>query len=270
MKREIKNLTTAQFAKLHEVNKRTLHYYDEIGLFCPLTKAENGYRYYDISQSIDFEYIRMLKEMKMSIEEIKEYQKEPTPDNFLKIVNAKEQELNKEIQKLRNMKKMLQEKKKKIVFCETLQEREIRVEKCEEEKILSIPYDFEEDNLSTVFAYLKDKWKIEQIRMGIGSFISLDKVYDLNFDKYDGLYTIALDNKSTVDSISKPKGKYLCGYQKGSWDKLADMYERMLDYAKKHNLVLTGYAYEIGLNDFVISNVDDYITKIMIRIAEND
>ena len=62
MRKEIKRLTTAQFAKLHEVNKRTLHYYDEIGLFRPLTKAENGYRYYDISQSIDFEYIRMLKE----------------------------------------------------------------------------------------------------------------------------------------------------------------------------------------------------------------
>ena len=73
MIKEIKRLTTAQFAKLHEVNKRTLHYYDEIGLFRPLTKAENGYRYYDISQSIDFEYIRMLKELNMSIEEIETY-----------------------------------------------------------------------------------------------------------------------------------------------------------------------------------------------------
>ena len=33
MRKEIKRLTTAQFAKLHEVNKRTLHYYDEIGHF---------------------------------------------------------------------------------------------------------------------------------------------------------------------------------------------------------------------------------------------
>ena len=30
MRKEIKRLTTAQFARLHEVNKRTLHYYDEI------------------------------------------------------------------------------------------------------------------------------------------------------------------------------------------------------------------------------------------------
>ena len=33
MKKKRSGLTTAQFAKLHGVNKRTLHYYDTIGLF---------------------------------------------------------------------------------------------------------------------------------------------------------------------------------------------------------------------------------------------
>ena len=45
--------------------------------------------------------------------------------------------------------------------------------------------------------------------------------------------------------------------------------KKILDYSKKHDLKLTGYAYEVGLNDFVISNPDDYITKIMIKIEEN-
>ena len=33
MNENLFQLTTAQFAKLHNVNKRTLHYYDKIGLF---------------------------------------------------------------------------------------------------------------------------------------------------------------------------------------------------------------------------------------------
>ena len=45
MQQETIRLTTAQFAKLHNVNKRTLHYYDDIGLFSPCHKGENGYRY---------------------------------------------------------------------------------------------------------------------------------------------------------------------------------------------------------------------------------
>lgn len=269
MKKEIQMLTTAQFAKLHEVNKRTLHYYDEIGLFCPRTKAKNGYRYYDISQSIDFEYIRMLKELNMSIQEIETYRKNPTPANFLKIAQAKEQELDQEIQKLINIKTIMQTKKAQITFCKTLQEQEIRIEECKSEKILIYPYDFLEDDISQIFCRLKDIWGIEQIRMGLGSFISLDNVYKMNFDKYAGIYTVALNNSHSSNNAIKPKGKYLCGYQKGTWNKLPIMYQKMLDYAKKNNLKLVGYAYEVGLNDFVISNADDYITKIMIKIDEH-
>ena len=118
MRKEIKRLTTAQFARLHEVNKRTLHYYDEIGLFRPLTKAENGYRYYDVSQSIEFEYIRMLKELNMSIWEIETYRKDPTPAAFLKIVNEKEKEIDRQIQRLKDIKTVIQSKKERIAFCE--------------------------------------------------------------------------------------------------------------------------------------------------------
>ena len=269
MKKEIKRLTTAQFAKLHEVNKRTLHYYDEIGLFHPLTKAENGYRYYDISQSIDFEYIRMLKELNMSIEEIETYRKNPTPADFLKIVNEKEKEVDKQIQRLKDIKAVMQSKKEQIIFCETLHQQKIRIEECKSERLLVYPYDFLEDDMTQIFSHLKDIWGIEQIRMGMGSFISLDNVYKMNFDKYEGIYTIALNKKSVPNSLIKPKGKYLCGYQKGAWDKLPILYQQILDYANKNNLNLTGYAYEIGLNDFVISNETDYITKIMIKIEEN-
>ena len=43
MKKSNIQLTTAQFAKLHEVNKRTLHYYDDIGVFTSLSFHTNSY-----------------------------------------------------------------------------------------------------------------------------------------------------------------------------------------------------------------------------------
>ena len=46
------------------------------------------------------------------------------------------------------------------------------------------------------------------------------------------------------------------------------MYIKLLEYAKKQHLQLSGYAYEIGLNEFLIAQPDDYITKIAIRIKE--
>lgn len=261
-------LTTAQFAKLHKVNKRTLHYYDNIGLFSPAAKGENGYRYYDVSQGIAFEYIRMLKELNMSIEEITDYCKNPTADKFLQIADMKETEIDLEIQKLKRTKKILQAKKEQIYFCKNLQEQEIRIEDCKEEKISILPYEFPEDNIFRLFVYLTDQWSIEQIRMGIGSLISLDKVMHKSFEKYDGIYTYALGKLSGSHVFIRPKGKYLCGYQKGTWDKAPVMYEKLMDYAHQNQLTLTGYAYEIGWNEFAISSPEEYVTKFMIKIDE--
>ncbi|MFE4512310.1 MerR family DNA-binding transcriptional regulator, partial [Bacillus subtilis] len=41
-----KYFTTGEFSKLCRVKKQTLFHYDEIGLFSPEIKKENGYRYY--------------------------------------------------------------------------------------------------------------------------------------------------------------------------------------------------------------------------------
>lgn len=270
MRKEMKKLTTAQFAKLHAVNKRTLHYYDEIGLFCPYTKSDHGYRYYHASQSIDFEYIRMLKELNMSIEQIAAFRQNPTPDDFLEIVDEKEKEIDRQIQKLKNIQTIIQNKKQQILFCQTLNDQKIRIEECEAKRLLVYPFDFNEEDFSLIFSHLKEIWGIEQIRMGIGSYIALDKVYNMDFDHYEGIYTVALSKKAVPNSFVRPQGKYLCGYQKGEWDELPKLYQRMLDYAKIHHLKLTGYAYEDGLNDFVISKEADYITKIMIQIDEKD
>lgn len=268
MKKSSIRLTTAQFANLHEVNKRTLHYYDTIGLFSPKEKGENGYRYYDISQSIDFEYIRMLKELNMSIDEIKTYVENPNSDKFIQIADIKEQELEKQIQSLKRTKKILQTKKAQVKFCESLQEQDINIVDCKEEKLLVLPYDFIDDDFSGFFSYVKNTWSIEQIRMGIGGYISMDKVVNAEFENYDGIYTPALNRSCATTTMIKPKGKYLCGYQKGTWDKLPAIYHKMIAYAEKNELKLTGYAYEIGLNEFVISNKEDYITQIMIKIEE--
>ena len=268
MKKSLIRLTTSQFAKLHEVNKRTLHYYDTIGLFSPKDKGENGYRYYDLSQSIDFEYIRMLKDLNMSIEEIMTYHQNPSPTQFIQIADIKEHEIDLQIHKLEQTKKILQNMKKQIKLCENISQQDIQIIECEEEKLLILPYDFNDDNFSEFFSYVKNTWTLEQMRMGIGGFISIDKIMNKDFEIYDGIYTIALPHSHHAKSIVRAKGKYLCAYQKGTWDQLPAMYQKIMEYAKAHHIQLTGYAYEIGLNEFVIQDPQDYITQITIKIDE--
>ena len=52
MDKRSKLLTIGEFARLHGINKKTLMWYDETGLFPPAyINPGNGYRYYKYHQS---------------------------------------------------------------------------------------------------------------------------------------------------------------------------------------------------------------------------
>ena len=52
--------SSGEFAKRAGVNKRTLHYYNDIGLFCPEFIEENGYHYYTCFQFAQLESKKFL------------------------------------------------------------------------------------------------------------------------------------------------------------------------------------------------------------------
>ena len=76
MNKKGRMLTIGQFASLHGINKKTLMWYDEIGLFKPAAiNPENGYRYYNYYQSPVLETILLLRELDVSIQEIQLFMK---------------------------------------------------------------------------------------------------------------------------------------------------------------------------------------------------
>ena len=64
-------LKTGEFAAFCNTTKDTLFHYDDIGLLKPLRTAPNGYRYYSLNQIYMFDLITTLKELGLSLEQIK-------------------------------------------------------------------------------------------------------------------------------------------------------------------------------------------------------
>lgn len=268
---EVIKLTVSQFAKLHNVNKRTLHYYDEIGIFSPDYKGDNGYRYYDYMQGVDFEYIKMLKELNMGLDEIKKYIDNPNEEDFKEIAEVKIKEINQEIKLLNRRKEVLEDKLQKLSKCDEVRNKNyIKVVECEEEKFFYTPFKFEDDDLKQLISHIKDVWTVDEYCKGIGSFVSVEKIQRGEFEEYDGLFIEMLDDIDSDNMIIKPKGKYICAYHMGDWDTLPKFYGEIVKYAEENNLTLVGYSFEIGMNDFAISDMKDYITQIMIRVEENN
>ena len=61
---------TGEFARMLSVEKSVLIYYDRIGLFCPVHVDGNGYRCYSAEQTRDFHFLRLLRDLGLSLDEI--------------------------------------------------------------------------------------------------------------------------------------------------------------------------------------------------------
>lgn len=67
-------LKIGNFSRIANVSVRLLHYYEEIGLFKPShIDAETGYRYYKTEQMMQLNKILALKDLGLSLQEIKLY-----------------------------------------------------------------------------------------------------------------------------------------------------------------------------------------------------
>ena len=88
--------TTGELARLHGISKQTLIFYDKAGVFCPREiDPHNGYRYYAADQLEMLDHILMLKDMGMSLQEIRSFLALPDTADAVQVMRRQQQLLRK-------------------------------------------------------------------------------------------------------------------------------------------------------------------------------
>lgn len=261
--------TIGQFAALHEINKKTLMWYDEIDLLKPVCIKENGYRYYSYEQSAKLETILMLRELNVSLEEIKKFIDHRTIDSFECLLQEKITELNKTISHLKSIQKVLVNHQKDMKMLRSLDLAEITLVEKKSRYLVAVDVTEEqpfEQEIEQVIAEAK-KYQLRRLHdASYGSMIPVSALYEGNFNSYSALYIELQCPVSKKGLHLQPAGTYLRAFCKGNWEKLPDKYREILAYAEARGLILYGHAYETGLNELVIDHIDDYITQIEIPV----
>ena len=72
--------TVKELADLAGVTRRTLHYYDQVGLLKPAEVAANGYRHYDQGDLLQLQQILFYREMGLSLKDIRKLLNGPDYD----------------------------------------------------------------------------------------------------------------------------------------------------------------------------------------------
>lgn len=267
-------LTIGQFAAMHGINKKTLMWYDEIGLFKPAAvNPENGYRCYDYHQSPILETILLLRELDVPITEIHDFMKNRSASNMKHLLEERIADLDMQITHLQAVRKTLCSHFSDMETLLTMDLSKISIVEKEERCLVTIDIDRD-----TTFEKEVELITSETVKYGLGrlhdatygSMISVVNIQNGRFDNYTKLF-IEIPNLKQTDGLHiQPKGKYIQAFHKGRWDKIPLRYQDILNYAERQGLTLSGFSYEKGINEAVIDRIEDYIVKIEIPVKSND
>ncbi len=272
MNQSNKLLTIGQFAAMHGINKKTLMWYDEIGLFQPaVINPENGYRYYNYYQSPILETILLLRELDVSIHDIQDFMKNRSASSLKRLLEDKIAELDLHITHLQAVRTTLCTHHQNMSTLLTIDLSEISVIERPERCLVTVdvtPETSFEEEVELITAET-EKYQLGRLHdASYGSMIPVASLLAGSYSDYSKLF-IEIPFLTYQPSLHlPPDGKYLRAFHKGAWDKLPLRYEEIFAFAKNHNLTLHGYSYETGINENVIDRIDDYIIQIEIPIKE--
>ncbi len=265
-----KLLTIGQFAALHGINKKTLMWYDEIGLFKPVfINPENGYRCYNYHQSSLLETILLLRELDVSIHEIQTFMKKRSAKSLNDLLNEKIAELDLKIAHLRAVKKTLCNYRQNMETLLTMDLSEITILEKEKRFLVTVEID-REISYDKEVEMITQKTQEYQLRRlhdaSYGTMIAVESLKRGDFDDYTKLFIeIPFPIQETGLHI-QPCGNYLRAFYKGDWEKMSEKYQEIFDYANRHRLQLTGFSYEKIINENVTDHIEEYIVQIEIPI----
>ncbi len=188
MNKKNKLLTIGQFAAMHGINKKTLMWYDEIGLFKPSSiNPENGYRCYSYHQSPILETILLLRELDVSIREIQDFMKNRSADSLKCLLEEKIADLDLQIAHLQAVRTTLCAHRQNMATLLTMDLSEIsiieRKERCLVTVDISRDISFEEE--VELITAETEKYRLGRLHhASYGSMIPVSSLQNGSFDDY--------------------------------------------------------------------------------------
>ena len=270
MEKKDKLLPIGQFAALHGVNKKTLMWYDEVGLFRPAAvNSQNGYRYYSYQQSQTLETILLLREMGVSVKEIKAFMQECSAASMEKLLGEKIEELDREISHKKAVRETLAKHRRNMQTLLSMDLEEISIVEKKGRRLVTVELSAD-TSFEKAVEMITDETKKYQLSYlhdaSYGSMIAVESLYAGNFEDYPSLFIeIPFPIRRSGLHI-QPAGTYLRAFYRGPWEDMDIRYREILSYAEKQGMTFYGFSYEVVLNENVVEREEDAIVQIEIPV----
>lgn len=261
---------TGSFAKLLNVPKHLLIYYDRIGLFKPeIIDSKNNYRYYSQSQFYLFQVIRFLKDLGMPLQEIQDFLDKRSPSSLVDVMDKQRLKIDKEIQKLKLAQSFID------YTMSLIQDGENPIGECfiqdKESEYLFIGKEIQETSFKGFIHEYSEFMKLNNIEVSnaVGQMTDMKHLLNKDSQPFSHHYVKVLPEHKLFHNFVKKQGQYLCYLHQGGFDTIDDTYYLMLQYATDQQINLEGYFYELTIrNEIMTEDIREFLTEISIRIVD--
>ena len=267
-------MTTGEFAALMGVSKHTLFHYDDIGLFSPEYVAENGYRMYSRYQLETLETILMLRDLGMPLKEIRQFLQVRSPKELVRIFAEREQQIEKELSRLKTMQGWIRQRRKKISMVMQQDFSDIGIHHFPERYYLIRQIDgtSEKDYMEKTNRLILDFKHAEQRNDYEVAYLQYGKNLSRQiYNAYDNVLLLLEQKPKHMEYRIMPEVDYLTGFHVGHWNAIGEAYARMEAYRKEHKIQTDMVYLERDMVDqLAVTSVEEYVTEIAVRIVHEN
>ena len=256
----------SEIARIFDIKRDTLLYYDKIGLFKAKERKDNNYRTYTAEQLPLLDTILNLRELGIPVKTIKEFTKKRSTDSFLSIANETVESIDREMEKLKERQKLLQATIDDIIpassaeygVISVIEQEEIPISLSEEGDYSAALFSFNKPYEDFMMKYSVPWTEIAGLSFDISSLDLRD------YTKASRLFS----KKGKIKNDVQEKGIYAVSYQKGRWSDSVKWYKSMIEQIKGSGYLPVGPCYEeYPIAHLVEEREENFVTKISIRIA---
>lgn len=274
-KNKKKLFTTGELASLCKIHRKTLLFYDKLGLITPEFVDDNGYRYYARRQFFSLEIILALRKLDVSLPEIAEYLKHKSTSNYKNLLTKRANILD---QLLFDLQKVRNELSDRISFLENTETLPLEVitlvNEAEDYLCLSDPVPQNADlkirtkisakHLSILADYINFNNHVSAYILDKDTFMAGKRPYTKYF------YQSFAQPFDSPYFFLKPSGLYATIYFKGIYCSYGKPYvARLYQYLQENNLQAVSDLYMTSIrNHWVTDDNGSYLNKLSIQVKK--
>lgn len=262
-----------EVARLFHLSVSTLRHYERLGLVTPeRVDPDTGYRYYSARQFEALNTVRYLRALDMPLEEISDFVHNRDLDNIQAKLRQQRETVARKRAELERVQRKIDARLEQLEEARHCELDHIRLVEAAPCRIVWVGgaltiRDYHDMELP-VSRLSRDEEEAVVFLGKVGLGLSVQALERGEFDRYDGIFLV-LDraDRFAGETVDLPGGRCAQVRFRGSHGEAPAQYRRLMDFLTGERLRLAGFAREITLIDYgVTDDPSQFVTEITVPV----